>query len=126
ITYPVNANDIEQINSSDGTSVMESDSASLSYIGMNTEKEPFDDVRVRQAISMAINKEEIIDGVTDGVALPAIGPLAPTVQGYSDALEPIEFDVEKAKSLLAEAGYEDGFSADILTHDRTTSDLAEV
>ncbi len=126
ITYPVNANDIEQINSSDGTSVMESDSASLSYIGINTEKEPFDDVRVRQAISMAINKEEIIDGVTDGVALPAIGPLAPTVQGYSDELEPIEFDVEKAKSLLAEAGYEDGFSADILTHDRTTSDLAEV
>lgn len=126
IIYPVNASDIEQINNNDGTNVMESESSSLTYIGMNTENAPFDDVRVRQAISMAIKNEDIIEGVTDGIALPAIGPLAPTVFGYNDELEPMEFDVERAKSLLAEAGYEDGFSAEVLTYDRTTTDIAAV
>lgn len=126
IIYPVNANDIGRIDGNDGTHVKQSDSASLSYIGINTETEPFDDVRVRQAISMAIEKDEMIDGVTDGVALPAIGPLAPTVFGYSDEVDPLEYDVDEAKALLTEAGYEDGFSATILTYDRTTSDLAEI
>src|SRR5690625_75449 len=126
IIYPVNANDIEQIDNNDGTHVKQSESASLSYVGMNTEQEPFDDPLVRRAVAMAIDNEPIIEGVTDGVALPAAGPLAPTVFGYSDELTPIEQDVEEASELLAEAGYEDGFTATIATNDRTTSDIAEI
>jgi peptide/nickel transport system substrate-binding protein len=126
IIYPVNANDIEQIDSNEGTHVKQSESASLSYVGMNTEREPFDDPRVRQAVAMAIDNEPIIEGVTDGVALPAEGPLAPTVFGYSDELTPLEHDLEEAKQLLADAGYEDGFTAAIATNDRTTSDIAEI
>jgi len=126
IIYPVNANDIEQIDNNDGTHVKQSESASLSYVGMNTEQEPFDDPLVRRAVAMTIDNEPIIEGVTDGVALPAAGPLAPTVFGYSDELTPIEQDVEEASELLAEAGYEDGFTATIATNDRTTSDIAEI
>ncbi|MFA1821740.1 glutathione ABC transporter substrate-binding protein [Virgibacillus oceani] len=126
IIYPVNANDIEQIDSNEGTHVKQSDSSNLTYVGMNTEQEPFDDPLVRRAVAMAIDNEPIIEGVTDGVALTAEGPLAPTVLGYSDELTPIEQDLEEASELLAEAGYEDGFTATVATNDRTTSDIAEI
>lgn len=126
LIYPVNANDIERIDSNDGTHVQQTDSASMSYIGMNTEREPFDNTKVRQAISMAIDKKVVNDGVTDGVALEAAGPLAPTVFGYSDDLKPLEFNPDEAKELLSEAGYEDGFSATVLAYDRITADLAEI
>lgn len=126
IIYPVNANDISRIDSNDGTRVEQSDSANLTYLGMNTEVEPFDDVLVRQAISKAIDKESLINIVTDGAAIEADGPLAPTVFGYSENLEPYAHDVEEAQELLAEAGYEDGFSATILTSDnRAFIDIAE-
>ncbi|MBY7144795.1 glutathione ABC transporter substrate-binding protein [Virgibacillus sp. NKC19-3] len=126
INYPVNADDIAQIDGNEGTHVKQSESSNLTYVGMNTEQEPFDDPRIRRAIAMAIDNELIIDGVTDGVALPAEGPLAPTVFGHSDELTPLEYDLDEAKQLLDEAGYGDGFTATIATNDRTTSDIAEV
>lgn len=126
IIYPVNANDIERIDANEGTNVKQTDSSSTTYLGMNTEKEPFNQTKVRQAISMAIDKETVNQGVTDGVALQADSPLAPTVFGYSEDLQPAQYDPEKAKELLKEAGYEDGFSATVLTYDRITADLAEI
>ncbi|GAB3799161.1 glutathione ABC transporter substrate-binding protein [Virgibacillus kimchii] len=126
IIYPVNANDMEQIDNNEGTHVHQSDSSNLTYIGMDTQREPFNDDRVRRAVAMTIDNEEIIEGVTDGVALTAEGPLAPTVIGYSDAITPMEHDLETARELLAEAGYEDGFTASIAVNDRTTSDIATI
>ncbi|AUJ25228.1 glutathione ABC transporter substrate-binding protein [Virgibacillus dokdonensis] len=125
IIYPVNPNDMEQINNNEETVVHETESASMSYLGMNNNKEPFQDSNVRQAIAMAIDKQELIDGVFSGVPLVANGPLAPTVVGYSDSLEAIDYNLDKASELLKEAGYEEGFSATILAYDRTTSDVAE-
>ncbi|API91609.1 MULTISPECIES: glutathione ABC transporter substrate-binding protein [Virgibacillus] len=125
IIYPVNPNDVKQTNSNKGTAVHETESASMSYLGMNNSKEPFQDKRVRQAIAMAINKQELVDGVFAGVPLVANGPLASTVNGHSKNVEPLGYDLEKARELLEEAGYETGFSASILAYDRTTSDIAE-
>src|SRR5690625_7993885 len=81
------------------------------------EKEPFDDERVRQAISMAIDKDQIIDGIYDGFGEPAIGPIPPDVLGYDESVSGLDHDLEKAKELLAEAGYEDGFSTTTWTND---------
>ncbi|WP_413377079.1 glutathione ABC transporter substrate-binding protein [Alkalihalobacillus sp. 1P02AB] len=126
IIYPVNPNDINQLENTDGTVVQQSDSSNLTYIGFNLEVEPFNDKRVRHAITMAIDKEELIDGIVDGVALPAQGFLAPTVYGYSDDITPLTYNVEEAKSLLEEAGYADGFQATILTTDlRSNINIAE-
>lgn len=125
LIYPVNANDVQQIDDNEGTHVKQTDSASMSYIGMNNEKEPFDNEKVRQAIAMAIDKDELIDGVLDGVPIPANGPLAPTVNGYSEDTDSLDFDVDKALKLLKDAGYEDGFETSIMAYDRTTSDVAE-
>lgn len=90
---------------------------SLAYIGFNLNKEPFDDVRVRQAISMAINKDDIIDGIMNGNAVPAVGPIAPGVFGFDESVTPMPYDPDRAKELLAEAGYPNGFSTTIWTND---------
>lgn len=117
ISDPLSPSDFDQIDQSDGTFVHTQSSVSLSYIGFNMAKEPFDDVRVRQAISMAIDKEQIIEGIYEGFGVPAIGPIPPDVFGFDDSVPGLDYDVERAKELLAEAGYPDGFSTTIWTND---------
>jgi peptide/nickel transport system substrate-binding protein len=114
---PLSPSDVAQIEGTDGVSVLRQPSVSLSYIGFNVEKEPFDDPLVRQAINMAIDKDQIIEGIYDGVGIPAIGPIPPDVFGYDDSVSGLEYDLEEAQSMLAEAGYEDGFSTTIWTND---------
>ena len=73
-------------------------------------KNPFKDIRVRAAISKAINRQAIVDRVMEGFAIPASNVVAPPVFGHVSALKPDGFDPEGAKRLLAEAGYPDGFA----------------
>ncbi|WP_031547221.1 glutathione ABC transporter substrate-binding protein [Salinicoccus luteus] len=113
----VESNNMERVDSHEETYLDNTESLSLSYIGFNVEKEPLDDPRVRQAISYAIDREAIIEGVYDGVGIPAEGPLAPDVFGYDESVEGISYDMDRAKELMAEAGYEDGFSLEIWTND---------
>ena len=117
IVDPVQPNEVASLNSGDFASVIQTPSTALTHIGFNVEKAPFDDVRVRKAISMLVNKQEIIDGIYDGFAIPAEGPLAPKVFGYADDVTGIEYDIEGAKKLLKEAGHENGFKMSIWTND---------
>lgn len=117
IAGTVESSNADRIANGAETALDETESMSLSYIGFNTEKEPLNDPLVRQAISYAIDREEIISGVYDGVGIPAKGPLAPGVFGYDENVEGISYDLEKAKELLAEAGYEDGLDLSIWTND---------
>ncbi|QKY70572.1 glutathione ABC transporter substrate-binding protein [Lentibacillus sp. CBA3610] len=114
----IGPDNISRVEGMPNASLLQEPSVGLSYIGFNVQKEPFDDERVRQAISMAINKEEIIEGVYNGVGIPAEGPLAPPVFGYDESVSGIEHDPEQAQELLAEAGYEDGFETTIWTNDQ--------
>jgi peptide/nickel transport system substrate-binding protein len=73
-------------------------------------KNPFADKRVRQAMSMAIDREAIKRNIMRGLSVPAGLMVAPGVNGYDAALDtPVKQDVEGAKKLLADAGYPDGF-----------------
>ena len=117
IAGTVESSNADRIANGAETALDETESMSLSYIGFNTEKEPLNDPKVRQAISYAIDREEIINGVYAGVGIPAQGPLAPGVFGYDENVEGISYDIEKAKELLAEAGYEDGLDLSIWTND---------
>ncbi len=79
------------------------------FICMNNKAFPFDDVRVRQAISHLVNREAICEQVHSGYAKPAYGFMVPTDMFYNDdANVKHEYDVEKAKQLLADAGFEPG------------------
>lgn len=81
---------------------------------MNTQIEPFNDVRVRQALNHAINREQLVEVALQGYGTAQTSPILEPVFGYSPQ-EPYEFDLERARELLAEAGYPDGFSATVLT-----------
>lgn len=83
----------------------------VQLLGLNNKVKPFDDIRVRQAIAHAIDKDELIEAVAGGKASKIYSSFSPALKNYYNDLEEMyPTDVEKAKELLAEAGYPDGIS----------------
>jgi len=80
------------------------------YIGINCNKKPFTDVRVRQALNYAVDRESIVKNIYQGRALVSSNIVAPLTTGYF-ATRGYSYDPERAKKLLAEAGYPNGFKA---------------
>ncbi|NKK62101.1 ABC transporter substrate-binding protein [Rhizobium leguminosarum] len=100
---------LEIKNSADGSQmIVDGEQLHTGYITLNTKVKPFDIVKVRQALNMAINKERITR-ILNGRATPANQPLPPLMPGYDKSFTGYAYDVAKAKALLAEAGYPDGF-----------------
>lgn len=125
IATDVDSSNASRVSEGEDTELVENESVRLNYLGMNVENEPFDDVRVRQAIAHAIDKEEIIEGVYDGNGVPAEGPLAPDVWGYNEDLEGRSFDLDQARELLDETDVADGFSTTIwISEDQEIRDIA--
>lgn len=83
------------------------------YYSINQGIEPFQDVRVRKALQMAIDRQTILDTLYAGAGVVAHGIFAPGMQGYNPDLPEIPYDPEAAKALLAEAGYADGFEMEL-------------
>ena len=95
--------------------VIEIKNFELPQFMMNASRPPFDDPRVREAIQLAIDRNALLNGVVSGQGVLS-GPI-PTGHAYSLSVEelPYEVDLDRARALLAEAGYPDGFSTNILT-----------
>lgn len=127
IAEPVPVTEVERVQSSSVMSLYRSEAFGTEFIGFNTKKKPFDDVRVRQAISHAIETDAIIKGVFNGVGTKSNSTMGPKVLGYNPDLKGYEYDINKAKALLSEAGYPNGFKTTILTNDlKERMNLAEV
>jgi peptide/nickel transport system substrate-binding protein len=75
---------------------------------MDTTKPPFDDVRVRKAVNLALDREALVLGVSRGYGTPIASVFIPQTFGFDPDIQPV-YDPEQAKSLLADAGYADGF-----------------
>ena len=91
--------------------------------GEPLDKNPFKDVRVRQALSKALDRELIAAKVMDGLAIPASQLVVPGFSGYVDELKVDSFDPDGARALLAEAGYPDGLGVTLhCTNDRYVND----
>jgi len=106
-------------------SLVESESVYTSWVAINIQKQPFNDVRVRQALNHAIDKEAIIKALLRGHAKLADSPLAPRVWGYIP-VKTYPYDPAKAKALLAEAGYPNGLPKKVLLRGSAQTSRKEV
>ncbi|NML46113.1 glutathione ABC transporter substrate-binding protein [Ramlibacter sp. G-1-2-2] len=84
------------------------------YLGMNMNVAPFNDLRVRQAVGYAINKPALVQGVLSGIGSLGGSLEAASIEGSAKELQPYPYDPVKAKKLLAEAGFPNGFSTDFM------------
>ncbi len=93
-------------------SIVEGSQLHTGYITLNVKMKPFDNLKVRQAVNMAINKDRIVR-IINGRAVPANQPLPPLMPGYDPDYKGFAYDPDAAKSLLAEAGFGDGFETEL-------------
>jgi len=110
--YP-NPADLEAIRKDPNVTVLEQPGLNIGYLAYNTTKKPFDDVRVRKAVNMAIDKKAIIDAVYLSTGVAATNPIPPTMWSYNKLIKDDPFDPAAAKKLLADAGYPNGFDTDL-------------
>jgi peptide/nickel transport system substrate-binding protein len=110
---------LEEVAKVDGVKVVQTPGHSNEYLAMNASWGPLQDKRVRQAIKYAINYDEIVDVIMAGYALKVQGFVPKGYFGYVPE-NPFDQNIEKAKELLAEAGYPDGFKVELLTNNSQT------
>ena len=79
------------------------------WVAFNQSKAPYNNTKVRQAINYAVNKQAIVDNILKGTGTLAINPMPPVVWGYTDQIQRYDYNPDKAKQLLTEAGYPNGF-----------------
>ncbi len=91
----------------------------LGYLAYNIDKKPFNDVRVRQAINLAIDRAALAKSVFFDLVQPAYGYLPPGLAESYEDKNAMRYDVEAAKKLLADAGYPNGFTCTLSTQNRT-------
>lgn len=116
LAYDLAVNDLNKVRENPDLTVYENPSLTCGYISMNMNKAPFDNPLVREALSCAIDRQTIIDTINAGSGQPADAIIAPSVFGYySTGVR--EYDPERAKELLAEAGYPDGFKTSLWVND---------
>lgn len=119
--YPMSSDQIAAIEGADDISIQAGESNIMRYVTLNTDLPELSDVRVRQAMNYAIDQDAYVQLMYSGYALPATS-VVPSCIGYYEEQTPYTYDVEKAKDLLKEAGYEDGFKL-TLWGDNSTQEI---
>lgn len=121
VVLTVSGNYIQQVRDNPNLVLSQAPTNNVSYLGFNLSDPVLSDQRVRDAIAMAIDRQQVADGVyTNGDGAASFLPVPLTSWGYDEALLEYvpEYDIEGAKALLAEAGYADGLDL-VLTCDTT-------
>ena len=99
-------------------SIIQKPSFAYTYLGFNLKNEKFKDLRIRQAISLAIDRQELVDILFFGYGKICNGPFLPDSFAYNEEVKPITQNIEKAKELLKEAGFNENnpFTFDVVTN----------
>ncbi|MBN3341646.1 glutathione ABC transporter substrate-binding protein GsiB [Pectobacterium brasiliense] len=119
--YPIPFEQAKVLEKNDKLALVASPSILHRYISMNVTQKPFDNPKVREALNYAINKEALIKVAFSGYATPAEGPLPSSID-YSVKYHPWPYDPAKARELLKEAGYPDGFTTTLWSsHNHSTA-----
>lgn len=109
--FRLEADQVRLLEGAKNTNLQKADQPSFSYFAVHRNMEPTDDVRVRQAISHAIDREAMVAGILDGEGVPIYGPIVPAHGwAWDPTYKKYEYNVAKAKALLADAGLADGFT----------------
>ncbi len=104
--YP-NPADVAALQSDDSLQLGSQAGLNIGYLAYNTMMKPFDDVRVRKALNMALNKKAILEAVYQGTGQEAKNPIPPTMWSYNDKVQDDPYDPAASKKLLEEAGVKD-------------------
>lgn len=99
----VDPNDIAKLEKSK-VNIINKEGMNINYMAFNTSRAPFNDAKLRQAISYAINKDELVKYLYQGYAKAADAPVPPFIPGYNGEVKKYEYNPEKAKELLKELG----------------------
>lgn len=102
----INPSDAATVESNAELQLIERPSMNVGYLGLTTTRKPFDNALVRQAVNYAIDKQAIVDAFFQGRAEVAVNPMPSSISGYNEEIKGYPYDPEKAKELLAEAGYD--------------------
>jgi len=105
IAWALSTEDIQRAKKNSELTVVEQPGLNTNCVELNVSKEPFTKKEVRQALNYAVNREELSDGLYNGDMVPAGGVLPPVDWAYNPNLRDYDYDPEKAKQLLQEAGY---------------------
>jgi len=127
IALEVAPSDVRRLEEHDSVNLIRNLNLSTTYIGFTYTSEPLDNVLVRQAISHALDLESIVEAVFFGVGAPAQGFISPMVWGYSDAGQLPEFNPDRSRELLEQAGFGDGLDTVLWTSDNQVRiEIAEI
>ena len=118
--------DIERVKENPSLKTFETVSSNIAYLGFNTSKAPFNDIRVRHALHLATDKQKIIDSVYEGYGTACKSVFPTTLEGYNDELDLYPFDVERARKTLTASGYPDGFDMEIVLSSDDRSRMAQL
>lgn len=111
----VDTNDIKTLEAK-GMTLIKSPGMNINYMGFYTYKKPFDNPKLRQALSMAINRQYLVDYLYQGQATLPNSVLPSFIPGYDKEAKPYGYNPDDAKKLLAEAGYANGFEFTAITY----------
>jgi ABC-type transport system substrate-binding protein len=112
IVFGLPAADVPGLRKETNIKVIDSPSITITEMQLKQTKPPFSDKRVRQAVNIAVDKDAIIKSVMGGFARPLLTPDCPGLWGAFE-FDPLPYDPDKAKQLLADAGYANGFDVTI-------------
>jgi len=107
--------DMNEIDHTPGIKYAKQPGLNVSYVAFNLKKKPFDNLKVRQAIVAAIDRDKLVQEVFGAFGRSAKNPIPPMLTGYNDEIRPTPYDPAAAKKLLAEAGYANGFKTKLWT-----------
>jgi peptide/nickel transport system substrate-binding protein len=108
IAWALSPEDVEKTRENPDLVIVEAAGLNTNWITLNVSKEPFTSKAARQALNYAVNKQELSDGLYNGNMVPAGGVLPPVDWAYNPDLQSYPYDPDRARELLAEAGYDEG------------------
>ncbi|MCX7172143.1 MAG: ABC transporter substrate-binding protein, partial [Proteobacteria bacterium] len=105
--------DIALMKTDPAITLLSQEGLNVGYVAFNVEKKPFDSKLVRQALNMAVDKQNILKAVYQGAGQAAINPIPPTLWSYNKKIKDYPYDVVKARELMVKAGYPNGIEVDL-------------